>query len=103
VSGWDKEQIKESLGRLKDINQKNYNELWSNKAVLHFHPVIWEETTEKKGFPYKQANDMEAFQFSLLGINHQKARVYGAYSGDTFYIVWFDLNHEIWPTFKKWT
>jgi len=66
--------------------------------VYHFAEVDWACTTERSGFPEDAANQMSAFHFALLGVNGQCARVYGAYSENTFYIVWFDRNHEIWPT-----
>jgi len=99
LSSWSKEQIAEALKRLKEICDKKFNELHGDR-VLGFKPVDWTQTIEKK-FPSTKANLLEAFHFSLIGINNQKARVYGAYGDNTFFIVWFDIDHKIWPTFKK--
>lgn len=103
LSNWSKGQIAEALSRLKEICCMSFQEIRSAGRVFHFHSVLWEETTQKNGFPNKKANTLEAFQFALLGVNGQKARVFGAYADNTFYIVWFDLEHEIWPSFKKHT
>lgn len=48
-------------------------------------------------------NLLEPFHFALLGVNGQLTRVFGAYSSGTFYIVWFDLDHMIWPSELKHT
>lgn len=103
ISTWDEEKIAKTLGRLQDISNKTYNELNRGSNVYHFHPVDWAQTIKQGGFPDSRANNLEPFQFALLGINGKKARVYGALSQNTFYIVWFDINHEIWPTLKKHT
>lgn len=98
LSRWTQEQIRLTLTRLLEISSKTFHELSREKKVLHFHEVIWERTIKTSGFPNKEANKLHAFQFALLGVNGQLARVFGAYAENVFYIVWFDLNHEIWPT-----
>jgi len=100
LSRWGENYIALSLERLQDISRKKFCELGKGNSY-HFHEVRWEQTTKKSGFPIKDANYLNAFQFSLAGINNQKARVFGAYANNTFYIIWFDLEHEIWPSFKK--
>lgn len=102
LSDWSKEQIKEALSRLKDINTKTFKELNTfGRRVYHFGEVYWERTVEKSGFPDPRLKYLSPFHFALLGVNGQLTRVYGAYSSGTFYIVWFDLNHEIWPSTLK--
>ena len=86
--------------RLKEINAKTWNEMAKQAKGYHFHPVDWKQTTEKR-YPSNAAMQMQQFQFSLVGINDGKARVYGSYSDGVFYVVWFDLEHKIWPSFKK--
>lgn len=75
----------------------------AQRGTYHFYPTDWQRTIEPRGFPDPRANALDPFHFALIGVNGQKARVYGALSGDTFFIVWFDLDHRIWPTFKKHT
>lgn len=103
ISEWTKEQIRRSLVRLKDISTKSFNELTRNRRVYHFNEVFWGRTIEKNGFPDKRLQAFPAFHFALVGVNGQLTRVYGAFYQDTFYIVWFDLNHVIWPTPLKYT
>lgn len=97
LSKWEENQIRKTLERLKDISQKSFNDLKSEGRVYHFGQVHWDRTTEKNGFP-NQAKYLEPFHFALIGVNGQLARVYGGLSGGTFYIVWFDLEHKIWPS-----
>lgn len=96
LSCWGQVQIRNALLRLQEICTKSFNDLSRERRVYHFGEVDWEKTTKKSGFPDRRVHQLPAFHFSLLG-NNQKARVYGAYSTGTFYIVWFDLNHDIWP------
>lgn len=101
LSEWQTEQIKKALERLKDINTKSFLDLRKDRVVYHFGEVIWEKTIEKNGFTDPRLKPMAPFHFSLLNVNGQKTRVYGAYSEGTFYIVWFDLEHIIWPSFLR--
>lgn len=103
LSCWGREQIRNALLRLRDICTKSFNDLSRERRVYHFGEVIWEKTTKKSGFPDSKVNQLPAFHFILHGINNQRARVYGAYYAGTFYIVWFDFNHEIWPVELKHT
>jgi len=97
LSCWPRQEIRKTLGRLREIGEKTYSEMCADGEVLHFHEVDWQQTTETRGFPDHDAGTMPPFQFALLGVNHQKARVFGALSGDTFYIVWFDKDHRVYP------
>jgi hypothetical protein len=101
LSKWGKDQILETLKRLREINQKTYFDLKREEYTFHFRPVDWEKTIKKTGFPYREANNLDAYHFALLGVNNKLARVFGAYSNNVFYIIWFDLNHEIWPSQLK--
>ena len=98
LSDWPKEKIKETLSRLKDINTKSFNELRKQGRVYHFDEVLWDRTIHPSGFPDNRAKNLQAFHFSLIGVNGQLARVYGAFSSGVFYIIWFDFKHKIWPT-----
>jgi hypothetical protein len=98
ISCWEDDKIKKALVRLKEVNAKSFNELRQDRRVYHFGEVDWSKTTEKSGFNNRILVNLPPFHFSLLGVNGQLARVYGAYSAGTFYIVWFDLEHKIWPS-----
>jgi hypothetical protein len=91
------------MHRLKEINGKTFNELIQQQTVYHFKPVPWEKTTKPKGFENKALEALEPYHFALLGVNGQLARVFGAYSSGIFYVVWFDLEHKIWPSVLRHT
>lgn len=103
ISNWNEKEIRLALTRLKDVNSKSYLQLVGSRRVYHFGEVDWTKTKEPRGFPNLNVNRLPPFHFALLGVNGQLARVYGAFSTGTFYIVWFDLNHEIWPTLLRYT
>lgn len=103
LSDWQKKDIATTLTRLSEMCEKTYGEIMQSAKVYHFHPVDWSKTQEPDGFPSPKAMALEPFQFSVVGVNNQKARVFGAYSSGTFYIVWFDFDHKIWPSFIKHT
>lgn len=98
ISSWEEERIKKTLERLKEVNAKSFNELRKDRRVFHFEEIDWSKTTERGGFNNSNLVLLPAFHFALLGVNNQLARVYGAYSAGIFYIVWFDLEHKIWPS-----
>ena len=97
LSTWDKEQTGKALECLKDISTKSYDDLSRGRKTYHFGEVAWEKTIKKRGFPDARANNLPPFHFALVGVNG-RARVYGAFSTGIFYIIWFDLEHLIWPT-----
>ena len=99
ISCWQKEDIKEALVRLQQISQTSVPELRRAKS-WHFTPIDWSKM-KKKSFPVRGMNLMENYHFALPGISKEGARVFGAISGSTFYIVWFDMHHEIWPVKLK--
>lgn len=103
VSKWSESQIRETILRLQNICTKSFNDLTRERSVYHFNEVDWAQTTEKSGFPDPRVKQLPAFHFALLNVNQQLARVFGAYSSGVFYIVWFDLNHQIWPSVRKHT
>ena len=101
LSKFEKDQVRTTLERLKEVSKTTVNELRQKRQFYHFHEVDWRSTTIKDGFVNSELRLLEPFQFSLINVNGQKARVFGAMSHFTFYIVWFDLNHKIWPSFKR--
>lgn len=100
---WSNEQILNTIARLKDINTKTFNEMRKQSRVYSFGEVDWSRTIFPRGFTNPMVNNLPAFHFALLGVNGQLARVFGGYAQGIFYIVWFDLNHEIWSTPLKHT
>lgn len=103
LSSWEQKQVRDAILRLQDICTKSFKDLQRERKAYHFGEVVWEKTTKPNGFPDPRIGELPPFHFALLGVNGQKARVYGAYSTGVFYVVWFDLNHEIWPVELKHT
>lgn len=99
----NQKQIKEALFRLQNICTKSFLELNSERRVYHFYETDWSHTTKPLGFPNPSVNQLSPFHFSLINVNDQMARIFGAYSKGTFYIVWVDLYHEILPVGLKHT
>ena len=104
LSDWAKDDIKYTLKRLKEMCSKPIIEM-IGKKTYHFYPTNWNSTEFKNGFPppMEALNALEPFHFAIVGLNEQKARVFGALSGSTFYIAWFDYDHDIIPVTLKHT
>ena len=98
LSKFSSDQVKLSMKRLKEVSAKTFNEMQRQKAVLHFGEVIWSKTIKPNGFEQPALEGLEPFHFALLGVNGQLTRVFGAYGSNVFYVVWFDLEHKIWPS-----
>lgn len=103
LSKWPPDKVRNAILKLQDICTKSFNQMRVERSVYHFGEVFWEKTNKPKGFPDPRVNLMSPFHFALIGVNGQLARVFGAYQAGTFYIVWFDLNHEIWPSLLRHT
>lgn len=86
------------LGRTKDLCGMTPKEFKGpqNKA-LRIHPIRWDETSEPLGFASlnSQLQDKEAWQFMITANEH--GRVHGFLIDDTFYVVWIDPNHALYP------
>lgn len=98
MSCWNKNEIKTALKQLKEINQNKRTTL--KGRAWHFHPVIWKETIYPKGFTNSLLGEMEAWQIALPSVKQSLTRVFGVVAKNIFYIVWFDLNHDIWLSKK---
>jgi hypothetical protein len=96
ISCESKKNIAKALSCLREISQKTYNEISNNRRTYRFHSVDWNETTEKSGFPDTETKELNAYQFSLVGVNSSKARIFGVYAENVFNIVWFDWEHKIY-------
>jgi len=105
LSEWGREDIKYTLSRLQDICKKTLFEMQQQRKVYHFTPTDWSKSMFPQGFPKPMdaLNNLDPFHFAILGLNQQKARIFGAVSGSTFYVVWFDYDHDILPYQLKHT
>jgi hypothetical protein len=96
MSCWDNKYIKPALAAFKEINNNKRTTLKGHS--WHFHPVDWKSTIYKNGFSDTLLKNMEAWQVALPSVNTTLTRIFGVVQNNIFYIVWFDLNHEICPT-----
>ena len=86
------------LDRLKALSSLTAQELLADRSsTLRCHPIKWEETSEKSGFgvPNEQQLVDTPYQFSLSANEH--GRVHGFFINETFYIVWLDPDHLLYP------
>jgi hypothetical protein len=73
--------------------QRHYDSTLRN----HFHD--WAKTS-RAGFGKLKGEfrDLDGWQFCLE--NREHGRVHGVIAGDTFYIIWLDGNHRLYPDEK---
>ena len=70
----------------------------TNKSkALRAHRLRWEETSEPTGFAHlnPQLREQEAWQFEISVNEH--GRVHGLLLDNTFFVVWIDPKHEMYP------
>ena len=84
------------LARLKHISGINISCLTGNYSkTLHNHMIDWRGTAYKSGFGLGvQYEHYPPFQFSS---GHKDGRVIGYISDFTFYVVWLDKDHAVYP------
>ena len=83
--------------RLKNISSMKCAEFRGATKPLRSHTIRWEKTTETNGFAHlpAQLRDCEPWQFSLA--REELGRVHGLWVDRTFYPVWIDHNHQLYP------
>ena len=62
----------------------------------HCHPMDWSDARlARRGFTHldEEKQSYPAWQLNIAG----PARMHGFFYENTFYIVWFDCNHELYP------
>jgi len=81
--------------RLRDISNLKLKELPSKSKTLKYHEIKWGDTTEE-GFssinPEIWAGS--SYQFSLS--KNELGRVHGFIIETVFYIVWLDVDHNLY-------
>lgn len=79
--------------RVGDFVDQNNNE--------HRHIIPFETSAEPNGFQIPDADQMgyvEGWQFSVQpDIHYYRGRVHGALVDDTFFLVWLDPGHLLFP------
>lgn len=85
------------LDRLKALSSLTAQEfLADNSPTLRCHPINWKKTSESGfGLPNEEQLVDIPYQFSISSNKH--GRVHGFLINETFYIVWLDPDHLLYP------
>jgi len=86
------------MGRLKELSRWTPRdfEICRHKA-WRIHTHNWTETSRPDGFKHlpEDFRSLNGWQFQLSANEH--GRVHGFLLNDTFYIVWLDSSHRLYP------
>lgn len=87
------------MERLKALSSWTVQEfISSNSKSIRSHPHIWEKTSRPNGFSHlneQLKGTITGWQFQLTLSEH--GRVHGFFINNTFYIVWLDKDHKLYP------
>lgn len=90
--------VEKFLHRLRDVNCLTVKEFRTNKdKALRAHKITWPDTSEPNGFSSlnAQLRALEPWQFEITVNEH--GRVHGILLDDTFFVVWLDPAHKLYP------
>ena len=97
VTAKDGQYFSKVLERLKKLSELKVIEILRNRSSsLRAHPIKWRETTEPRGFQHlnEQLQSETPYQIQISANAH--GRVHGFFLEDTFFIVWFDPDHNLY-------
>jgi hypothetical protein len=86
------------MERLKDLSSWTVKRFTSDfHKTLRNHKLEWPETSRPHGFAHLNAvyRELDGWQFCLTANAH--GRVHGVIIDDTFYVIWLDCNHRMYP------
>ncbi len=86
------------MERLKDLSSWTVQRFTSEyNKTLRNHKHTWEKTARPEGYVHLNAayRELEGWQFCLTANEH--GRVHGVIIDDTFYVIWLDCNHRMYP------
>ena len=89
------------LHRLRDLCNEKVSTLMKDrqkKKFFRMHLINWsEKRVSENGFSElnEQLQSCEPWQFQLTSNEH--GRVHGFFLGSTFYVVWLDPDHKLYP------
>lgn len=92
----DENFLKKFLTRLKHYSRLKVQEIRQSRSrSIRSNPIQWEKTSESGGFGlHEQLGDDEAYE---LTVSQSLGRFHGFFNGNIFFIVWLDLDHELFP------
>ena len=82
-----------TVDQFRDQNQNNQN-------MEHRHTIYFPETSELGGFVNVDQENLaleEPWQFSVNPVPECIGRVHGLLQDDTFYVIWLDPCHRLYP------
>jgi hypothetical protein len=84
------------LERLRDISGKKIEEFRRERS-LGVHQIEWSRTSQPRGFAHlnQQLKGIPALEFRLSVNKH--GRIHGFFIDETFFIVWLDPDHKLFP------
>ena len=90
--------LQKLLERLKDLSSLTQTEFRTSRSPsLRIHEIDWATTSEPDGFTSlnEQLRALQAWQFEITRNEH--GRVHGFLLEDTFFVVWIDPDHRLYP------
>jgi len=94
----DAEYFCEVLERAKNLSSITKQELLSNRSpALKAHPIKWKETSIEEGFDFPKHEEIVDTPYQFGVSRNEHGRIHGFFIYNTFYIVWLDKNHELYP------
>ena len=90
--------LEKFLVRFRDMSTVTVRQFRTNRSsALRAHPIEWPTTSEPNGFSRlnAQLRGEEAWQFEITANEH--GRVHGLLIDDTFFLVWIDPDHLLYP------
>jgi hypothetical protein len=100
ISDCGAEYLRVLLEQIKNYSQWTVDDFCDQNNNEHRHTIDFSETSEHNGFTnagidQDQLAYNDAWQFQL--IQTEDWRVHGILVDDTFYVVWLDQNHNLYP------
>ena len=92
---YNNDSMLELMERLKNISMMNMNDFMNKfSKSLRNHIIRWEDTAVTSGYDHLPFDIEMPFQFEV-SLSH--GRVHGFIIDTTFYIVWLDKEHQLYP------
>lgn len=95
---FDPGYVHQLMDRLKSFSSWTVTEFTTPKGkAVRNHLIDWVHTSRPSGFTGlgEQYEAYQAFQFSLSA--NAYGRVHGLLIDDTFYVIWLDHRHRLYP------
>jgi hypothetical protein len=88
----------EIIDRIKSLSSTTKQELLSSRSsALRFHPIDWAETSVNVGFNFPRHEEIVDVPYQFAVSANESGRVHGFFILNTFYIVWLDKEHNLYP------